>query len=89
MSGSLEKACLAIVKSARDKPSYYAEALYDAMKGIGTNDDELIRILVTRSEVSISMETFFMSLNKINDYFFKSDLKEIKESYKKLYNKDL
>lgn len=53
MSGNLEKACLAIVKSARDKPSYYAESLHDAMKGFGTNDEELIRILVTRSEVSI------------------------------------
>jgi hypothetical protein len=52
LSGNLEKACLAIIKSAKDKPSYYAEALHDAMKGLGTNDDELIRILVTRSEVT-------------------------------------
>lgn len=52
MSGDLEKACLAIVKSARNRPAYYAEELYKAMKGLGTNDETLIRLLVSRSEVN-------------------------------------
>jgi hypothetical protein len=51
MSGDLTRACLAIVKSARNRPMYYAEQLFQAMKGIGTNNDDLIRLLVTRSEV--------------------------------------
>lgn len=51
MSGDLEKAFLAIIKSAKNRPGYYAEELYKAMKGIGTNDEVLIRILVSRSEV--------------------------------------
>lgn len=53
MSGNLEKALLAMVKSIRNKPGYYAEQLYDAMKGIGTRDNDLIRICVLRSEIDM------------------------------------
>jgi hypothetical protein len=53
MGGDLEKACLAIVKSARNKSAYYAECLKEAMDGIGTHEADLIRILVTRSENDI------------------------------------
>lgn len=52
-SGDLEKCCLAIVKSAKNKSAYYAECLHEAMAGVGTKDDDLIRILVTRSENDI------------------------------------
>ncbi len=34
-----------------NKSAYYARQLNDAMAGIGTKDDDLIRLLVTRSEV--------------------------------------
>ena len=50
MSGDLEKACLAIVKSARNKFVYFAEQLNEAMAGFGTKDDDLIRLLVSLSE---------------------------------------
>jgi len=50
MSGKLEKAFLAIVKSIRNKPAYFAERIYLAMKGLGTDDRCLIRNLVARSE---------------------------------------
>jgi len=33
MSGKLERALLAIVKSIRNKPGYFAELLHEAMKG--------------------------------------------------------
>ena len=34
MSGKLERAFLAIVKSIRNKPEYFAELLHEAMKGM-------------------------------------------------------
>lgn len=41
------------MKAARNKPKYYAEQLYESMKGAGTRDDDLIRLLVTRAEVDL------------------------------------
>ena len=41
------------VKYAKDPVAFFAERLYKSMKGLGTDDDSLIRIIVTRSEVSI------------------------------------
>lgn len=35
----------------RDLHGYYAQKLYDSMRGIGTDDDLLIRTIVLRSEV--------------------------------------
>ncbi|XP_078580102.1 uncharacterized protein LOC144864152 isoform X2 [Branchiostoma floridae x Branchiostoma japonicum] len=55
MSGDLEKGMLAIVKSARDTPAFFAEKLYKSMKGLGTDDDTLIRIVVSRCEVDMQL----------------------------------
>ncbi|XP_078660364.1 annexin A5-like isoform X3 [Branchiostoma floridae x Branchiostoma belcheri] len=55
MSGDLEKGMLAIVKSVRDTPAFFAEKLYKSMKGLGTDDDTLIRIVVTRCEVDMQL----------------------------------
>ncbi|XP_072261888.1 annexin A5 [Pyxicephalus adspersus] len=52
-SGHLEKLLLAIVKSIRSVPGYFAETLHRAMKGAGTDDDTLIRVMVSRSEIDM------------------------------------
>ncbi|XP_061441187.1 annexin A5 [Rhineura floridana] len=52
-SGALEKLLLAIVKCVRSVPAYFAESLFYAMKGAGTNDNTLIRIIVSRSEIDL------------------------------------
>lgn len=41
------------VEVVMNRPAFFAEKLYKTMKGLGTNDDGLIRIIVTRCEVSL------------------------------------
>ncbi|XP_053317393.1 annexin A5 [Spea bombifrons] len=52
-SGHLEKLLLAIVKCVRSVPGYFAETLYNAVKGAGTDDCTLVRVMVSRSEVDL------------------------------------
>jgi len=42
-----------LVRSVRNRPAYFARLLEKKMKGIGTHDKSLIRIIVSRSEVSL------------------------------------
>ncbi|XP_010219906.1 PREDICTED: annexin A13 [Tinamus guttatus] len=65
-SGDLEKAYLTLVSSAKDCPGYFATLLYNAMKGAGTDEETLIRVLVTRSESDLPAikEKFQQKYNK-------------------------
>jgi len=68
MSGDLKKSMLAVVRSIKNRSAFFAASLQRSMKGMGTSDDELIRILVSRSEID---------LNQIKDKFetdYKGDL---------------
>uniref|UniRef100_A0A3P9IY69 Annexin n=1 Tax=Oryzias latipes TaxID=8090 RepID=A0A3P9IY69_ORYLA len=53
MSGDVKHAFYAIVRSVKNRPSYFADRLYKAMKGLGTDDRALIRIMVSRSEIDL------------------------------------
>jgi len=53
MSGDIKNGMLAIVESVYAKPRYFAKRLYDSMKGAGTDDRTLIRVMVSRSEVDL------------------------------------
>jgi hypothetical protein len=53
MSGDLKSGMLTIVRCVRDKTGYFAERIYRSMKGIGTDDQTLIRCVVSRCEVDM------------------------------------
>ncbi|XP_044516841.1 annexin A4 [Gracilinanus agilis] len=74
-SGSFEDALLAIVKCLRNKSAYFAERLYKSMKGLGTDDDTLIRIMVSRSEIDMLdiRECFKRNYGKSLYSFIKDD----------------
>lgn len=50
VKGDLENAFLNLVQCIQNKPLYFADRLYDSMKGKGTKDKVLIRNMVSRSE---------------------------------------
>uniref|UniRef100_A0A8C5ALT7 Annexin n=1 Tax=Gadus morhua TaxID=8049 RepID=A0A8C5ALT7_GADMO len=53
MSGNLEDLLVAIVKCAKSTPTYLAERLFKGMKGPGTTESILTRIIVSRSELDL------------------------------------
>ncbi|XP_040054531.1 annexin A1 [Gasterosteus aculeatus] len=53
LRGDIEKCLIDIVKCSWNTPAFFAEKLHLAMKGIGTHDHTLIRVLVSRSEVDL------------------------------------
>ncbi|KAL8140351.1 hypothetical protein V2J09_006372 [Rumex salicifolius] len=52
-SGLYEYALLTIVRCAENPALYFAKELHRAMKGLGTNDTALIRVIVTRTELDM------------------------------------
>uniref|UniRef100_A0A8B9EI92 Annexin n=1 Tax=Anser cygnoides TaxID=8845 RepID=A0A8B9EI92_ANSCY len=52
-SGNVECGLKAILQCALNRPAFFAERLYYSMKGAGTDDSTLIRIIVTRSEIDL------------------------------------
>ena len=66
--GNMKKLLRTIVYSSINPSEYFATRVHYAVKGMGTKDTLLIRILVTRDEI---------------------DMPQIKEAYKRLYNKDM
>lgn len=54
MSGELANAMHAIIECVQSPSAFFAECLYRAMKGMGTDDTRLIRIVVSRSEIDLN-----------------------------------
>ncbi|CAL7948299.1 unnamed protein product [Xylocopa violacea] len=52
-SGDIKKGLLTIVKCVKNRAAFFAEQLYKSMKGLGTDDDRLIRLVVTHCEVDM------------------------------------
>lgn len=75
MSGDLKDAFKAVIQCVKDKPAYFAERLYKSMKGMGTDDEALIRIVVARSEIDMVeiKEKFFDKYNKSLAKMIKDD----------------
>ncbi|CAH8579867.1 unnamed protein product [Schistosoma rodhaini] len=54
MSGDLLRAMLTVVRCVMNKQKYFAEKLKTSMKGAGTSDSTLIRIVVGRSGIDMA-----------------------------------
>ncbi|XP_058727345.1 annexin D5-like, partial [Vicia villosa] len=52
-SGNFGLALLTITECATNPAKYFAKVLHNAMKGMGTNDDTLIRVIVSRTEIDM------------------------------------
>uniref|UniRef100_U5EWZ9 Annexin n=1 Tax=Corethrella appendiculata TaxID=1370023 RepID=U5EWZ9_9DIPT len=52
-SGDIKDGLLAIVKCVCSKSEFFAARLCKSMKGMGTNDRQLIRLIVTRCEIDM------------------------------------
>uniref|UniRef100_W5N0P7 Annexin n=1 Tax=Lepisosteus oculatus TaxID=7918 RepID=W5N0P7_LEPOC len=62
-SGYVESGLVAIVQCAQNRPAFFAERLYKSMKGAGTDDSSLTRIVVTRSEIDlVQIKEAFMQM---------------------------
>ncbi|XP_070543641.1 uncharacterized protein [Ptychodera flava] len=83
MSGDLQQSMLAIVRCVRNEHKYFADKLYKTMKGLGTKDDTLIRIVVSRCEVNmVNIKSEFQ--NAYNKSLGKFIAEDTSGDYKKL-----
>lgn len=52
-SGDIKVALLAVLRCALNGAEFFAERIHDKMSGVGTWDRDLIRLIVTRSEIDM------------------------------------
>lgn len=49
----LQDGLIAIIQCTSNKSAFFASRLHKSMAGIGTNDNQLIRLIVTRCEIDL------------------------------------
>uniref|UniRef100_A0A803YQM3 Annexin n=1 Tax=Meleagris gallopavo TaxID=9103 RepID=A0A803YQM3_MELGA len=79
VKGDLENAFINLVQCIQNKQLYFADRLYDSMKGKGTRDKVLIRIMVSRCEVDMLKikSEFKRKYGKSLYYFIQQDTKAL------------
>ncbi|XP_017775830.1 PREDICTED: annexin B10 isoform X2 [Nicrophorus vespilloides] len=86
LDGDLLEAMLAIVECVQSPPAFFAKRLYKSVHGAGTDDDTLIRIIVSRSEIDLgAIKTEFERIydKTLESYVKESMLGETSGDYKK------
>lgn len=53
-SGDIMDGLIAILQCTTNKAEFFASRLHKSMAGIGTNDTQLIRLIVTRCEIDLN-----------------------------------
>ncbi|KIH53010.1 Annexin [Ancylostoma duodenale] len=53
-SDDVKDCLLALIAVIRNRAAYFAKQLYESMKGFGTRDQDLIRLVVSRSEIDMA-----------------------------------
>jgi len=71
-SGDLERALLWTLESVENRHGFFAKRLHDSMAGLGTKDDDLVRIMVTRR--SNDLWEISEEYNKIFNKTLKEDI---------------
>lgn len=74
-SGHIEDGLVAILKVAQNRSEFFASRLHKSMAGLGTNDNELIRLVITRCEIDMMdvKEEFMRKYGKTLKSFIKGD----------------
>ena len=61
-----------LVECVQNRPRYFAKKLMKSMKGLGTDEETLIRIIASRSEVSKINGVLFINLQVVYDWLHKN-----------------
>jgi len=82
-SGDVKSGLLALVQAAENRPQFFAGRLHAAMRGLGTQDGTLIRVVVRRAEVDL--ETVKAEYRRVYGRALSDDVKgDTSGDYKKL-----
>lgn len=71
-SGDIMEGLIAICRCVCNKAEYFASRLHKSMAGIGTNDKQLIRVIITRCEVRRQQRSIEQNRKKFKLLFCRS-----------------